>query len=91
MSRATDRSLPLGPAKRVQAERRPVVFGFSAGIDLLRQIQQVQMAGRVRTEAGHFDVVTQSVRITGLLGHVAREEPFLVIETRSPGQTATDL
>ncbi len=40
----------------------------------------------MRSEAGHFDVVTKQIRVFGNFVHRAAEELLLIIEARSPCQ-----
>src|SRR5207247_7714148 len=79
------------PAEGVEAEGRPVLVRVAAGIDLLLEAQQAEVAGLVRAEAGDLDVVAQQVREPRHLVHRAGEELLLVIEAWAPGQGAADL
>ncbi|MEC7603025.1 MAG: hypothetical protein VX668_03345, partial [Planctomycetota bacterium] len=68
-----------------------MIFGFATGINLLLQIQQIQVSGHMRSEPGNLDVISQRVRVTRLFSNFTAKEPLLIIETRPPSQTATDL
>ena len=86
MGRTADGPLLFGPAQRVEAERGPMVFGIAAGINLIFEPQQTEMAGIVRAEARDFDIVTEQVGILGDFVHGPAKELFLIIETRPPSQ-----
>src|ERR1051326_195795 len=82
--RPADRALSLGPAQRIQAECRPMILGVATGIDFLLQAQQAQVAGIVRAEARHFDVIAEQIRILGDFIHRAAKKLLLVIEAGAP-------
>src|SRR6266516_7192316 len=91
MGRAADRSLFLRPAQRVQAERRPVLVGIAARINLLLEPQQTEMAGLMRAESRNLHIIVKQIRPHRDLVIFTSEKLFLVIEARSPGEVAADL
>ena len=68
-----------------------MILRRAAGIHLVLEPQQDEVAGLVRAEAGHFDVVAEQVGILGNFVVRPAEELFLVIEARTPGQVRADL
>ena len=60
-------------------------------IDFVFEPQQDQMAGLVGAKTGDLDVVVEQVGVLGHLVVPAREELFLKIKARTPGEVAADL
>src|SRR5437016_4447329 len=90
MGRAGYCALFFGPAQGVQSKSRPMALRITARINLLLQAQQTEMAGLMRAEAGDLDVIAEQVGIARNFVHLAAEELLLIIETRAPGQVASD-
>ena len=88
---AADAALRLRPAQHRQRPRRPALAAVRAGIDLLLQIEQADVAERLRAEAADLDVVFhQRQRLAALVGR-RREKLLLMIEARAPRQHAADV
>ena len=68
-----------------------MVLGVAAGIHLVLEAEEAEVAGAVRAEAGDLDVVTEEIGVPGDLVVLPGEELLLVIEARTPGQVAADL
>lgn len=90
MGRAGDGALFFGPLEGVEAEGGPMMHGIAAGIHLLLEAKEAEMAGLMRAETGDFDVVAEDVGIFGFLVVLAGEKLFLVIEARAPGEVRAD-
>ena len=91
MRRAADRALALGPTQRIEAEGWPVFIGSATRVDLLLESQEHQMTGLMRAKARDLDVVVQQIGRTRDEVVSAREEPFLRIESGTPGEGCPDL
>ena len=91
MGRAANSALPLRPAERVEPEGRPVLHRIPAGGNLLGEPEEIQVAGGMRPEARHLDVVAEEVRGPADVVGLPREKPFLEIEARAPREAAADL
>src|SRR5262245_3287857 len=91
MRRAADRALALGPTQRIEAEGWPVFKGSATRVDLLLESQEHQMTGLMRAKARDLDVVVQQIGRTRDEVVSAREEPFLRIESGTPGKGCPDL
>ena len=88
---AADTALRLRPAQHRQRPRRPALAARRPGIDLLLQVEQDDVAERLRTEAADLDVVFhQRQRLAALVGR-RREKLPLMIEARAPRQHAADI
>ena len=91
VGRAGHGALLLGPAQRVQAEGGPVLVGNAAGINLILEPQQHEMAALMRAEAAYLDVVAEQIGILRNLVHRAAEKLLLKIKARTPRQVRPDL
>ena len=90
VSGAGERSLFLCPFQRVEAQRGPVRGGVAAGIHLLLEFQEAEMAALVTAEAADLDIITQQEGEARFLVFGAGEELLLIIKTRSPGEVGAD-
>src|SRR5262245_62230978 len=91
MGEADYRALRLCPLQNGQVPGRPVFDHFSAGIVLVFETQQNQMAAVARRESGYFQVVTHQVLGGREPIYLRFEELFLMIIAGSPGQDCADI
>ena len=68
-----------------------MVFGIPAGIHLLLQSQETEVARLVRSETGYLHVIAQEIGILGDRVVLAGEKLLLIVETGSPGEIRADL
>src|SRR5207302_2365011 len=87
---AADGALLFGPAQSVEAERWPMFVGIAAGVHLVFEAEETEVAALMGAESGDFDVVANEVGIAGEFVDLASEELLLVIEAWAPGEIAAD-
>ena len=86
MREADDRALRPCPLQDRQVPGRPVFEPLRAGIVLVLEPEQHEMAGVARREAGHLQVVVHQARRRRQRMIDAAEELLLEVVRRSPGQ-----
>src|SRR5439155_9045514 len=70
---------------------RPALCPLRAGVDLIPEVQQADVAERLRPEAADLDVVLEEGEGLAQPVRAPRKELALIVEARAPGQDAADV
>src|SRR5262244_2329773 len=84
MSETGDRVLRLRPFEDRNAPARPILDALGAGIILILQPKQTDMASMARWKTGYFDVIADQVILRRYRIVFALEESLLEIPTGPP-------
>src|SRR5580693_5490330 len=84
-------ALLLGPSQRRRGPGRPTVHARGAGVNMIPQVQQADVAQRGRAETADFDVVFDDRQRLADLVRRGRIELPLEVVAKSPGENAADV
>src|SRR5437773_2786509 len=85
------RALLRAPVEDGQVPGGPVFDTFRAGIVLIDQAEQNEMAGVTRWEAGNFKIVMHQLVVFRIRVIFTREVPFLMVVAWAPGEHGADV